>query len=785
MQNDPNDAAGGMPSSEQGAQPVPEAQLSESVYQEYPQASAPERPAEPVKAASGAPSPTPASESAPVDTPPPGTMRPTPQEEVIAPNAWPIQANGDEATLRGQHQSEPQQNHVPAAPQQGAPGVFPQPGYAPALPQQATPGVFPQQGYVPATPGYVPGTFSQGYVPVTPQPVPAGTFPQGYAPPAFPAGYVPPVAQPGYVPPMPQPGYVSPTLQPGYVPSMSQPGYAPPALPPNYVTAPLPQGYAPGTFPPGYVPPMQPQPPRQPRERPGWLAIAGVVLAVLVLLAIILVAVSRIALPNTGIGSKPGATPTTAPGHPTSAFQAAKCPFQVGTGITEGQQLSCGYVTVPENRAKSNSGKVRLAVAIFKAPQYMNTVDPAPVLRLDGGPGGPSLDNWAKFVTSADYSQLIFDHDVIMFDQRGTGYSTPSLQCKELIQLQYSTSDVGAQNYEQQARACHDRLVSQGIDLSGFNTLQNAADVSDLIHALGYQKMTIYGVSYGTRLALTVMRLYPGVVHGAILDSVYPTNHNRNDLPADAQRVFNVLFQGCAKDPNCNAKYPNLQSVFYSLVDTLNAHPVSYQTTDQNTGNSYTVPLSGGDLVGWLFSSLYGTQLIPLLPQTIFQVQAHNYSQISRIEGLIGFDSTFSDGMFYSVECSEDWPFLTQQDITKSEQGITPQISAVFGSGEQQEYNVCQFWNVQKVPAVQKQAVVSSLPTLVLSGEYDPITPPSNGQETANHLSNSYFFTFPGQGHGQQYSSDCSDSIINAFENDPSQKPSDACITQMAEPAFQ
>jgi pimeloyl-ACP methyl ester carboxylesterase len=551
---------------------------------------------------------------------------------------------------------------------------------------------------------------------------------------------------------------------------------------------------------PGYVPPMiQPGyvPPTQPRKRTSALAIAGVALAALVLLAVILAGVTNgFGLRNTNgvsqttpaplstAGSQPGTTPT-AGIHPTSAFQSAPCPFPVGSGLTEGQQVSCGYVTVPENRAVSTSGQVKLAVAIFKAPKYMTTPDPAPVLRLDGGPGGPSLDSLAKYITADNYSTFIFDHDEILFDQRGTGYSTPSLKCPELIALQYSASDVSAPSYEQQASACHDRLVSQGIDLNGFNSLQNAADVNDLVHALGYQQMSIYGVSYGTRLALTVMRLFPGVVHAAILDSVYPTNHNRSDLPSDAQRVFDVLFQGCAKDPNCNAKYPNLKSVFYSLVDTLNAHPSSFQTTDATTNKPYTIPLSGNDLVSWLFSSFYVTPFIKLLPQTIFQIKAHNYTQLSYIYSVIGFDSTISDGFFYSVECSEDWPFLTQQDITKSVQGITPQIAAVFGTlDEQQEYAVCQNWKVQQVPSAQKQAVKSSLPTLVLSGEYDPITPPSNGQETANNLSHSYFFTFPGQGHGQEYSSDCSNSIINAFENDPSQQPSNACIAQMPEPVF-
>lgn len=601
--------------------------------------------------------------------------------------------------------------------------------------------------------------------------------------PVGPAGYIPPVLPPGYtMPPAPQPGYIPATPPPGYIPVTPQPGYVPPTPQPGYVPAVAQPGY-----PPGYMPPTPP------RRRPGWLAITSVVLAVLLLLTVFLVSILRNTSGTTPASPTPGtqntqvaqnATPT-APGHPTSAFTPAPCPFPVGGGLTEGQQVSCGYVTVPQNRAVSNGGQVKLAVAIFKAQQYMTTPDPAPVLRLDGGPGGPSLDNLARFVSSANYGSLIFDHDEIMFDQRGTGYSTPSLKCTELIALQYSTTDVGAQTYEKQAQTCHDRLVSQGIDLNGFNSIQNAADVNDVIHALGYKQMTLYGVSYGTRLALTVMRLYPDVVHAAVLDSVYPPNHNRNDLPSDAQRVFDVLFQGCAKDANCNAKYPKLQSVFYNLVDTLNAHPVSFHTVDLSTNNAYTVPLSGNDLVSWLFSSLYVTSFIKLLPQTIFQIRDHNYTQLSEIYSAVGFDSTFSDGMFYSAECSEDWPFLTQQDITASLQGITPQIGAVFGQDEKQEFAVCQSWKVQQVTGAQKQPVVSNVPTLVLSGEYDPITPPSNGQETAKNLSHSYFFIFPGQGHGQEYSSACSNSIINAFENNPDQQPSNACIAQMSEPAFQ
>src|SRR5207244_9520248 len=157
-------------------------------------------------------------------------------------------------------------------------------------------------------------------------------------------------------------------------------------------------------------------------------------------------------------------------------------------------------------------------------------------------------------------------------DQRGTGYSTSSLKCPETLQLQLNTLDQhfsaadSERMFLQAIGACHDRLAKSGVDLNAFNAIENAGDVHDLIVALGYRQANLYGVSYGTRLALTTMRLFPSVVRGVVLDSVYPPQENRTDLPSAAQRAFNVLFQGCAADAHCNHLYPNLDSVFYRLI---------------------------------------------------------------------------------------------------------------------------------------------------------------------------------------------------------------------------
>ncbi|WP_165423663.1 alpha/beta fold hydrolase [Ktedonosporobacter rubrisoli] len=474
---------------------------------------------------------------------------------------------------------------------------------------------------------------------------------------------------------------------------------------------------------------------------------------------------------------------------PTDAsFQKASCPFKLGDGIREGKTVTCGYLIVPENRSKPKGAKVRLAVAIFKAQNSQK--DDHPVIRLEGGPGGPSLDNWAHYITLSQYSSFVFHHDLIMFDQRGTGYSTPSLKCPELQQLQFATldkflsPDASKHLTLQAVSACRDRLLHSGVDLNSFNVLENAADVRDLILALGYQQANLYGVSYGTRLALTVMRLFPTVLRSVVLDSTYPPQKNRDSLPAGGQRAFNVLFQGCADDSYCNKHYPQLDNVFYQLVTDLNANPAHFQTVDYQSGKSYNVVMAGDDFVFLLFSALYVTQYIPDLPRMIFEVRDHDYTTLAQMFGNLEFDDTFSDGMFYSDECSEDWDFLGQKDISQAMQGIRPQIQRSFQNDLQQEYETCRLWNVQPVPKAQKLAVVSDIPTLIIADEYDPITPPENGRLVAQTLKNSYYFSLSGLGHGAQYNSSCADGIISAFEDKPTQMPTYACVSSMREPAF-
>jgi pimeloyl-ACP methyl ester carboxylesterase len=219
------------------------------------------------------------------------------------------------------------------------------------------------------------------------------------------------------------------------------------------------------------------------------------------------------------------------------------------------------------------------------------------------------------------------------------------------------------------------------------------------------------------------------------------------------------------------------------LVTDLNTRPITFQATPPRGGVPVTVHFTGNDLVLWLRDSLYYTGLIPLLPAVIYQIRQQDYSQLVSIYSNL-IDTTSSDGLFYSIMCGEDMAFTTQQGLKTSVQGIPSQIQSALLDFGLYRYSICQFWGMKAVPAVQKEPVTSSIPTLILEGEYDPVTPPTNGMLAAQTLSKSYFFLFPGVGHGVSSSSSCPDDITNVFFENPTEKPDASCMSSMQEPAF-
>ena len=129
--------------------------------------------------------------------------------------------------------------------------------------------------------------------------------------------------------------------------------------------------------------------------------------------------------------------------------------------------------------------------------------------------------------------------------------------------------------------SCHDRLVSEDINLAAYNSAESAADLNDLRLTLGYEEWNLVGISYGTRLALTAMRDYPEGIRCVILDSTYPLQVSLYaEMPANFDRALNVFFHGCTTDPACSEAYPELEIVFFQLVDQLNDSPITFSATN-------------------------------------------------------------------------------------------------------------------------------------------------------------------------------------------------------------
>ena len=192
-------------------------------------------------------------------------------------------------------------------------------------------------------------------------------------------------------------------------------------------------------------------------------------------------------------------------------FEAAPCAFPVPRGY----EPECGYLIVPENRARPDSQSIRLHVAVFR--NRAGIPNPDPVIKISGGPGSSGL-NTTGFLLSGALDTVLESRDFVVFDQRGTGYSRPRLDCPERVAITPAllggrlSADESAQAILDAFRRCRERFMAEGIDLSAYHSAASAADIDDLRTVLGYEQWNIYAISYGTRLALTLMRDHPGTV---------------------------------------------------------------------------------------------------------------------------------------------------------------------------------------------------------------------------------------------------------------------------------
>lgn len=478
------------------------------------------------------------------------------------------------------------------------------------------------------------------------------------------------------------------------------------------------------------------------------------------------------------------------------SFAESPCPFAVPFGLNEGHDVVCGFVTVPQDRTNLDSTPIQIAVAIFKATG--ENPAPTPLIYLDGGPGGNTLFTIPRYGYNIFVQPHVGNRDVIMFDQRGIGFSQPSLNCPEFETLFYTTIDQPPPEnndlYLATLEVCRQRLLASGIDLSAYNSVENAADVDAIRDALGYAQMDLWGISYGSYLAQYIMRQFPETTRSVILDAVLPVSAEAIELmPTHYERALALLFEGCAADEGCNAAYPNLEAAFYTVVDRLDANPIVVtNVTDSTSGITHDVYVDGTVWLAMFFGQLYSTNVIPLLPQRIYTVFENDNERESMdifrdILQFLNSPAASSEGMGTSVWCNDIMPFNSPADFEQNVAALTaPQLAAYYAHPTQGTFSnymqTCAAWLEADEPPEANLPVVSDIPTLIFSGEFDPITPPIWGEAVHASLENSYAYTFVGHGHGVSVTGFCPTNMMQAFLDAPQTAPDASCLTLLANP---
>lgn len=470
-----------------------------------------------------------------------------------------------------------------------------------------------------------------------------------------------------------------------------------------------------------------------------------------------------------------------------SAFEPSECSFE----IPEGTNVDCGFVIVPENRYGDVDKRIRLAVAIYRGTDNSAT----PVIYLQGGPGQEAIEFMSKYFYWT-IAPFVAERDFILLDQRGMGLSEPNLDCPKLDEIYEADAadEISLESREGQYLAafedCRDRLVSQGVHLSSYNTMENAADVKDVILTLGYEEAILFGVSYGTRLAQVVMRENPEVVSAAVLDSVLPIEGRVfNESAKIAQASLETLFAGCAASSKCRLAYPDLEDDLRVLVNQLQEKPL-YTSIFGYGEDDYSHSVNGVEFMSTILWAMRDPDLQGVIPQAIERAKAGETNMLGFILSFpVNAVNDINLGSYLSINCREQvyasTPKEVGDDLASYPDTEAIGLSWVYGDPNF-IFDLCDTWQVEGIRPNENDAVSGDIPTLVMAGEYDSTTPPFWAEQVSARLSRSIYVEFPGQGHGVAFSQNsvCPQKILQSFLANPEMVPDTSCAADMPSPEF-
>ena len=463
------------------------------------------------------------------------------------------------------------------------------------------------------------------------------------------------------------------------------------------------------------------------------------------------------------------------------AAQQAKASQQAAPTLTPcyaknlSDRMLCGSIRRPLDAAAPSQGaSIDIHFAVLPAinPQHKQEA----VLAFAGGPGQSAFDAAATFAYALRYARE--SRDILLVDQRGTGKSG-LLQCDGLdltsqFALDENNLDIVSMT-RSETELCRDKLQ---VDLSHYTTVAAAADFEAVRLALGYQKLHLYGGSYGTRMAQQYMRQYPSAVLTATLDGVVPFNQSFGAMGAASDASLEAVYTYCDASPECRQQFPNARAQLQQLQQTLTERTISTTVRHPRTFELIELKLTRAKLQQALRFALYRNSTRAMLPLVIDQASKGDYSALIGLMLAQDFAADLSVGVNFAVVCGEDRPFWTaksQAEFAKSYLGQ---------SWLQGAKTSCDVWQVTPVAADYTAPLQTDTPVLLLSGGLDPVTPPGWAELAMAKMRNARHLVAPHATHIVA-SQSCAPKLISQFINQQSAAELDErCLQQELRKAF-
>jgi pimeloyl-ACP methyl ester carboxylesterase len=436
--------------------------------------------------------------------------------------------------------------------------------------------------------------------------------------------------------------------------------------------------------------------------------------------------------------------------------------------IEETEPAYCGTVRVAESREALSGRHIDLRVIVFLA--HTLTPAPDPVVPLAGGPGQGAADLARQLAQR--FAHLRDQRDLVFVDQRGTGQSN-GLHCSPAA----NARDLMGKIFDpERLKVCRAEL-SERADLTKYTTTDAATDYEAVFDALGYRQVNVIGTSYGTRLGLELTRRFPARIRTLTLEGVVPPSFAWPTSGApDASAALSAVVDDCRADPGCAAAFPRFQQDIDTAFARLVSRDLEVSVRDPRTGAVERVPFGASDLAYATRGLLYGNDALslPLMFRRAAEGDFDAFAQayVTRARAL---EQQLARGVHLSVDCAEDVPFVDVAEAEKAAAGTRLETYLL-----SQYRDACEVWPRSAIASTFRDPVQSRVPTLLMSGRRDPVTPPWTAQQTAQTLERSRVIVWPHGGHGTDglATGDCRTALLNQFleSADPDRLSVD-CVT--------